>query len=148
MTKHILLTSDLSDESQRAFGPAGELAELYGAKVTILHVIQTLTNVEAEGVVAAAWAATSDPEVEKMSALGALEEQAKALPDGVEVSVHVTTSRKVDQAVADFAEEKGADMIVLSTHGRSGVRRLLLGSVAEGILRHSKVPVLSIPPAE
>ena len=91
---------------------------------------------------------TSDPEVEKMSALSVLEEQAKILPPDVEVSVFVNTSRKVDQAVADYAEENDVDLIVLSTHGRSGVRRLLLGSVAEGIIRHSKVPVLSIPPVD
>jgi len=48
------------------------------------------------------------------------------------------------EEVLKYAEEEMCDLIVLSTHGRSGITRLLMGSVAESIVRHSKIPVLSV----
>ncbi|QDU93577.1 universal stress protein [Lignipirellula cremea] len=48
------------------------------------------------------------------------------------------------QALVQFAAEEGVDLIVMGTHGRTGLSRLLMGSVAEEVIRHSKVPVLSL----
>lgn len=55
---------------------------------------------------------------------------------------------EVAVAIDSEADQRGCDLIVLSTHGRSGLRRLVLGSVAEAVLRHAHMPVLAIPPAK
>ena len=66
--------------------------------------------------------------------------------EGLDVSLRVVSGQNVSEVVAEFAQEHGADLIALSTHGRSGLRRMILGSVAEGVLRHATTPVLCFPP--
>ena len=145
MEKHILLTSDLSEPSSRAFAPVRDLAALIGARVTLLHVIQTLTE-HHQGASVATPGLPVDLEHEETSAHHALEKQGEQLGKDLEVEVAVTTSPDIAKGIVKYAEEHGAGLIALSTHGRSGVRRMLLGSVAEAVLRHAHVPVLCFPP--
>ena len=75
-----------------------------------------------------------------------IEQRVQALKEqfsGLEVEGVVVRGEDVPCAIVDWAAEHGADMIALSTHGRTGFRRLILGSVAEAVLRHSSVPVLA-----
>ena len=146
-TKHILLTTDLSEQAQRAFAPVCEIAKLLGAKITLLHVVQILTKVP-QGAMLAQPVTLGNPEKERKDAAAALEEQSALLDSSLEVSLDVITSDNVPRGVVQYAEEHGVDLIALSTHGRSGLRRMVLGSAAEGILRHSHVPVLCFPPPE
>ncbi len=67
------------------------------------------------------------------------------MPKTLQVKTHVMAAPNVAEAVADYANENDFDLIAISSHGRSGFRRLILGSVAEAILRHSHVPVLVFP---
>ena len=57
-------------------------------------------------------------------------------------------SAVVAEAVTQYADTHDVDLIALTTHGRTGIRHLVLGSVAESILRHSHVPVLCFPPSK
>jgi nucleotide-binding universal stress UspA family protein len=66
--------------------------------------------------------------------------------EGIPVETHVYYDRPVN-AILDAAERQGADLIVMSTHGRSGLGRMLYGSVADQVLRHTMVPVLLVPSA-
>lgn len=69
----------------------------------------------------------------------------KVVPQDASVRYeHHLLSGEPADAVTNFANERGADVIVLSTHGRTGVLRLLMGSVAEAIVRESKCPVLTL----
>jgi nucleotide-binding universal stress UspA family protein len=84
-------------------------------------------------------------EVQVKEAKQILAEQAAEHFPGLEVEVHVGPSTEVAKDVARFAEENGFDLIALSTHGRTGFRRMVLGSVAELVLRYAQVPVLCFP---
>jgi len=73
-----------------------------------------------------------------------LEEKAQPLRDkGILVEVKVLLGNVLDQLV-DFADKNGVDLIIIATHGRSGVSRLFLGSVADRLLRQAPVPVLMV----
>ena len=142
--KHILLTSDLSDEALRPFGPIMELAKQMGAKVTLLHVVYDLT-VASHGAALAPPISSISMEAELKNANIGLQEQRLALGDEIEVEAKAIAGTDIAQAVVGYAKEHGVDVIALSTHGRTGWKHLFLGSVAEAILRHSEVPVLSFP---
>jgi nucleotide-binding universal stress UspA family protein len=133
--RQIVLTTDLSNDAGRAFPLAVDLARKYGASIALVHAVH-------------------DPDLAPMLRLDVVEEVRQAeqrlvelrrdLPADLEVSTQVLTADDVAAAIATYAAEN-ADMIVLSTHGRTGMRRLLIGSVAEEILRHTRVPVLCVP---
>lgn len=144
---HILLTTDLSDESLRAFAPAADLARESGAKLTLLHVVQDV-QVAPHGAPLAP--PVSAPDVGNLvdAARQRLNDQKALLGSGVEIDCEVSASPDIAERVASFAQEHGCDLIALSTHGRSGFRRFVLGSVAEAILRHAHVPVLCFPRPE
>jgi len=63
------------------------------------------------------------------------------------VAVTIVSRGEVSGEILDYAEKNQVDLIVMSTHGRSGVSRWLLGSVTDRVLRHSVVPVLVVSPA-
>ena len=79
--------------------------------------------------------ADAGPELEAMCAL---------LGDGVEVDAKVLTSTDVARKVADYAHENDA-LIAMSTHGRTGLRKLVLGSVAQAVLSRARTPVICFP---
>lgn len=62
------------------------------------------------------------------------------------VNAHVLMDARVAKAITDYADEIGADLIAMATHGRGGVARAILGSVADQVMRTSAMPVLLIPP--
>lgn len=143
--KHILLTTDLSEEAQRAFLPVVNLARWVGAKLTLLHVVQVVHQVP-PGSMLATPLTLGDPIGDRKVALDALEEQSRLLGDDVEVALEVTVGENVAKEITRYAEQHDVGLIALSSHGRTGLRRVVLGSVAEAVLRHSHVPVLVFPP--
>lgn len=140
--RHILLTTDLSEESRRTFPVARSLARP-GAKITLLYVVPDLA-VTPHG-------APFAPPVgsgglgEHMDAARKEVDKLRAALGGAGVETRVLSGNDVAREVCRFAAENGCDLIVTSTHGRTGFRRMMLGSVAEGILRHATVPVLCVP---
>lgn len=140
----ILLTTDLSDESLRAFEPVATLARQMDATVTLLHVVEDVPIVAHGAPGSPPLHAPSIPDMVD-NAKESIATQVKSMPAGVAVTTDVITGARVAEAVAKYAEENGASMIALSTHGRSGFKRFFLGSVAEEVLRHAHVPVLVFP---
>jgi nucleotide-binding universal stress UspA family protein len=65
---------------------------------------------------------------------------------GTRVEVELIVGGTADEAILDYTKENDIDLIIMSTHGRSGVHRWIFGSVAQRVLRHSPVPVLIVPP--
>ncbi len=148
--KHILVTTDFSEESEAAFDYAKEQVQLIGkekCKITLLKVIDIVipTNDEFEYGVD-----TSD----KMGIIEKLQEQAseriKEIAEKhftgfpIETLVY-TPSKEVYQGIIEFAETNKADLIVMSTHGRTGVGHFLLGSIAERVIRQAPCPVMVVP---
>src|SRR5262245_12944554 len=132
----ILHPTDFSERSRNALHLACALARDYGARLVILHVAALPTVVSAEGVL------PPDPELlyrEAKEQLGRLE-----VPDA-----NVRVERRFEEGVPvtvilHVAEEIHADLIVMGTHGRTGLARLLMGSVAEQVVRKASCPVLIV----
>ena len=143
----VLLTTDLSDEALRPFESVATLAKKLGMTVHLLHVVEDLT-VAPHGAPLAPSLHSPSLAHEMERARGILEEQKASLGHQVEVSTDVTSSDDVAGAIADYAARHHCDLIALSTHGRSGFRRMVMGSVAEKVLRHAKVPVIVFPRQE
>lgn len=137
--KTILYTTDFSPTAEAAAPFAWELARRYGAKVVALHVRAPEVN----GMVPPeSWAAIHEEHVlQAKQQAGHL----KALFRGVENEVEVTEGGIWD-VISRTIEEKKVDMVVTGTHGREGLGKMVMGSHAENILRHSPVPVLVVGP--
>lgn len=133
----ILLPTDLSETSKASFGLACSLAHDYGARLIVLHVIPTGT-LEVR-TLAELGLGESGPEFEQ-SIRYLLQ---TTMPPSKRVPVEYRILRG-DPAptILRFAAESSADLLVVGSHGRTGLRRLLMGSVAEHLMRQAPCPVL------
>ncbi|MBL8731013.1 MAG: universal stress protein [Planctomycetes bacterium] len=139
-----MLTTDLSQESQRAFAPVKALAQKLGLTVTLFTVIEDLPFEPTAGGLMAVY---PDPEQVRRDWQKSLDDLADKFGRDVCTKVVLLEAADVSRAIVDFAAKEKADYIAMATHGRSGLRRLLLGSVAEQIVRQAHVPLLLYPPA-
>jgi len=137
--KNILYTTDFSPTAEAAAPYAWELAKRYGAKVIALHVRPPEVN----GMVPPeSWAAIHEAnERQAKEQAGHL----RSLFRGVENEIDVTEGG-IWEVISRTIEEKKVDLVVTGTHGREGFGKMLLGSHAENILRHSPAPVLVVGP--
>ncbi|MFN7591111.1 MAG: universal stress protein [Planctomycetota bacterium] len=140
----IVLTTDLSEESKRAFAPVRALAARLGLPVTLLSVLEDLPFEPTAGGLMAVYPDRTQMKRDWESAM-----QAAADLFGRDVCKQavVVEAADVPRAIVEHAHAQKADYIAMATHGRSGLRRLLLGSVAEQVVRHAHVPVLLYPPS-
>jgi nucleotide-binding universal stress UspA family protein len=140
----ILITTDFSAEAERAYAPALELAQKLDARVTILHVVQDLVTIP-RGAALAPPQHEPDLSLRVDEAEKRLEEVVKQFKTGVQVEAIVRTAEHPAKEVAHFAESQKAAFIAMASHGRSGIRRVLMGSFAETVLRHVITPVIIYP---
>jgi nucleotide-binding universal stress UspA family protein len=141
--KNILVPTDFSDRSAAAVEYASELAATTGAKLHIVHVddlVDFAAMSAAEGVY------VYDTPERTQRALKARLAKVKPTKANVHFSHHFVQGVPSAQIVA-LADELPTDLIVMSSHGRSGLSRVLMGSVAENVLRHAKCPVLIVKQA-
>ncbi len=140
----ILLTTDFSKEAERAYAPAVDIAKRLNGRILLAHVVEVAV-VAPHGAPLAP--VQLPPETAQLvdEAEKQLAKEASKLA-GVPVETAVKVHAEAARGVVDLAEDRGATMIAISTHGRSGLRRLVLGSVAEQVVRHATVPVLCLPP--
>lgn len=144
---HILVPTDLSEESHRTFTLAQETARDKGAKITLLNVVENL-RVAPHGAPLAP--PLDDPETPALVELAKaeLEKRRPLFGNDVEVHCDTTLGTSFGETIADYAKDHGCDLIIMSTHGHTGFRRFVLGSVAEAVLRHAEMPVLCVPRAK
>ena len=141
MMQRILIPIDFSDTSAAAAEYGCELAAQLGARVTLLNVFSA-------GIVATPDAVFA-PTPEELEALarGARAHlrslAAKLAREDLSIECIALEGLPAD-VICAIAEREGADLIVMGTHGRRGLSHLLLGSVAEQVLRHGSCPVLTI----
>lgn len=140
----IILTTDLSPESQRAFAPVRALAEQLQMDVTLLAVLEDLPLEPVAGGMMAAYPDRSQQHKDWEAELAKLVEPLGSVCK----NAVVLDAADIPNAIVTYAHDNAADYIAMATHGRAGLRRLLLGSVAEVVVRHSRVPVLLYPPAD
>ncbi|MDH5674809.1 MAG: universal stress protein [Myxococcales bacterium] len=140
-TQKILAPIDFSEPSIEAAKQAAELASKLGAELCLLHVCPVLLYALGPD------AMPEDPNFEhklKASLKEKLEQQAAQLErEGLTITTAMHDGNP-SLEIAAYAKQHGFNLIVMATHGRSGLRRLALGSVAERTVRLSEVPVLTL----
>lgn len=145
--KNILIPVDFSDHSRRALDYGVALAERVGGQATALHVLPPAF--EYIPLEQAVWGATvTANQIRERVTENAQKEFAKFmenLPETVRSRVtQEMLSGEPSETVLDRAEQGNFDLIVVGSHGRRGVARWVMGSVAERIVRHARCPVLVV----
>lgn len=138
--KNVLFATDFSPCSNAALIYALSVARRYGATLYAAHVMPT----EADFLLMSPenWTAAVEEEDKRIQGyIEQLEKQVRGLPHDV-----LTLRGKVSDALAEIIAGREIDLLVLGTHGRAGVRKLFMGSVAEEIFRRAACPVLSVGP--
>lgn len=138
MFSHFLVPLDGSTLAEAILPVAGALAECLGARVTFLHVVEPAPPATIHGQAHLMNAADAD---------AYLSHKAQALnDDGIRSDWHVDVAAGGDVPKAIFAhgEELKSDLILLTDHGRSGLKSVLLGSIAQQVLQSGKIPVLLV----
>lgn len=139
----ILCPVDFSEHSQAALEHAAELARRYGASLHLLHVVEPILYPVAYGLPPVA--PVDYEQVARDAAARTLAGYAGKLAN-IEVRQHVE-SGTASQRICDFAKEHGVDLVVLATHGYTGLKHVLLGSTAERVVRHAPCAVLVVKTA-
>ena len=142
MYKHILLATDGSELSARAAAEAIRLSKALAARLTVVTVAITPAPTVVEGVVFG----PSDEErakIAKDQASRHLEDVSNAARKaGVRCDLVPVIDQQPYRAIIETASARTCDLIVMASHGRSGLKALLLGSETQKVLAHSKIPVL------
>lgn len=139
----IVVALDGSPFSEQILGPALDVARLFDARLTLLTVVSPTATVGIRSV--GLDAAGLDERREDAEAY--LQRLEALVPDELpDPDIGVIASRHPAQAILEFAERDGADLIALATHGRGGVSRLLLGSTAARVVQRMDRPVLLYRP--
>lgn len=137
--KNILFPTDFSESAENASQYAISLAKKYGSRIYVIHVVEPFTY-------------TTDFGLDYSAQYREMEATAKKMLDEVVASIRkagldvegVVVSGKPFLEITRFAKEEHVDLIVMATHGRTGIEHMLLGSVAERVVRKSPCPVLTI----
>ena len=143
MFKHILVPIDGSAAAQLAVDKAAGLAKAFGSAITVIYVIDPypftgLGSDFAYGQAEYLSAATAEAKESTEAARSTLGQA------GVKVTTQVVEAHAVWRGILDAAAGIEADLIVMGSHGRSGLEKMVLGSVAQRVLSHSHLPVFVV----
>lgn len=141
--QNILVPVDGSETSYAAVAQAAELAKAFGGKITVVQVLALDPYIAAEYISATQ---TNDLiERARTSVLKTLEEAVAKFSDlGIPVEAKLLEGQVVHREIIREAETSKADLIVIGSHGRTGLKRLFLGSVAQSVLGEAHIPVLVV----
>jgi nucleotide-binding universal stress UspA family protein len=140
--KRILVTTDFSPSSARALEYAAALAAPFDAAVTLLHIAEA-------GSIGYEHGTPDFPRMESQLRIAAKKQIAECLKRNVAVEIKVGRGgpfggKRAYHEIVETARKERADLIVISTHGYSGLDRLIMGSTAERVVRHAPCPVLVV----
>lgn len=147
MYERILVPTDGSEGAEAAAAPALELADRFGATLHVLFVVDTSYPVT--------WPDTVPPDADEMiaavervgdEATASIAERARLR--GIPAHREVRRGAHIHRVLLEYLRDHDIDLVVMGTHGRSGLGRVLLGSVTEKLLRTAHVPVLAVPREE
>jgi nucleotide-binding universal stress UspA family protein len=134
--KTILHPSDFSERSVFAFRLACSLAHSYGARLIVLHVAEPPIAAAGEGALILL------PDVDLVAIRKRLQQ---LLPEDPDITIeHQLVEGEAGREILAAAERSKCDVIVMGTHGRTGLSRLLMGSVSERVVRNAACPVLTV----
>jgi nucleotide-binding universal stress UspA family protein len=138
----ILLATDASQEARVAATTAADLARRTGSELHLVHVGSLVTHGAGSGVEVGPLPGVHQGELDRQAQwlLDAEVEQMKS--SGIDVAgAHLRRGRAGEEVIV-LAEETGADLIAIGSSGRGGVRRALMGSVSDSVVRHAHCPVM------
>jgi universal stress protein A len=141
---HILVPTDFSEPSDAALAYARVVAAKFGSTLHLLHVIESPL---ASGPLGAEVYVPDTPAAQRALYDNAISFLAHRITPDDRARFDATSeiiTGVTARAILDHARERGIDLIVMGTHGRSGMAHLLMGSVAERIVRHASCPVLTV----
>jgi nucleotide-binding universal stress UspA family protein len=141
-TRKILCAVDLSEPSRLAMIEAAELAKRFQAELALVHVATEPSSATGE-VIAAPPELFEQARREAEAVLEGWRLEAEQLSGGT-VEAKVLSNRRPAQGIVRFAAEGGFDLVVVATHGRTGLKHLMLGSVAERVVREAPCKVLVV----
>lgn len=145
MFTRILIPTDGSDLANKAAKDALEMAKLQGASVVGVYVIDPFPYIGlGEASALGLQAYMEEVQVAAQSALTQIRAEAEAL--GVRYQGDTIERSATYEGILDTAEAEHCDLIVMGSHGRQGMKAMILGSVTQKVLTHSKLPVLVIKP--
>jgi len=136
--KRILVPLDFSPPSKRAMRFAREWALRFGAEVCLLHVVEPTTAV---GEFGGAPLGTVQRDLSGKAKLALSQLAKEEFPDSLSVKLSVRKGTASDQ-IAAAARESKTDLVIIASHGYTGLKRVLLGSTAEAVARRAPCPVL------
>ena len=138
--KNILYATDFSPSSQAALPYLRAIAERSGSAVHVVHVLppEARTSVPMDEI--------PELDTEREIAESAMNTLLASLPFGDIAHTETIERGPLWEVLADFVEKKNIDLIVLGTHGRRGLKKLVLGSAAEQVFRNATCPVLTVGP--
>lgn len=144
--KTILVPHDFSTSADHAAALARDEARLHGAGIVLLHVVDLPYQLSPDAVIVPE--STGAPISVKEYAMGSAEAHLQEIvdrfaKDGIAATAVVAVGTPVDE-INRAVDDHHIELIVMGTHGRTGIRHLIAGSVAERVVRSSKVPVLTI----
>jgi nucleotide-binding universal stress UspA family protein len=136
----ILAPTDFSEESKTAIRYATRLAECFGASIHLAYVVESFPDLKDREVVP--WNVNTDEATVVLKRkLGELANE--EIEELVPVYAHVAFGSAYEEIIS-FARAYFCDLIIISTHGRTGISHALIGSVAERVVRHAHCPVLVV----
>ena len=141
--KKIVCPTDFSEPACKAIKAAGELAEKFAAELILMHVVGPVPVLETPTGLAGFDVAAYQQELSASAASSLQMRLEKHVPSSV-VARTVVVHGEAAHEIVRVANEEGADLIVVSTHGESGWRHRIFGSVAEKVIRNADCPVLAI----
>ena len=140
--KKILVPIDFSDYSKNSLKYAANFADQFNSEITLIYVVEpviyppdfsmgqiAIPSVNAE------WDLKAKEELEKLGK--------QEIPAGTKVSIRIKTGKPFIEII-DTAAEENVDLIIIATHGHSGVEHILFGSTAEKVVRKAPCPVLTL----
>ena len=144
LLENILVATDFSEPSDAALAYGRQLARAFGARLTVFHVAQNLAarGYGSEGFV------FIEPDSQSQLEAAARERARSLLSDEdcreLKAAAVVVTAISPAAAITEYARREQSDLIIVGTHGRSGVAHLAMGSVAERVVRTAPCPVLTV----
>jgi nucleotide-binding universal stress UspA family protein len=144
----VLVALDGSQESEAALRPALELSRLFGAESILVRIVESLADVQATWVTNPFDTTTEHLQAALHAAEEELDEVCTRLrAEGYAVDRTARVAEHVAEGILENAADTRADLIAITTHGRSGLARLALGSVADKVVRAAECPVLVVRPS-
>ena len=141
MYKRILVPLDGSELAKKALGEAEKLAKYFGAEIILFQVVPFMPIYGSPELVTPFIVDEKQKESAEKYLFNLAEELKKR---DFKVTAMVRTGQQVALEIIDYAKESGTDLIVMCTHGRSGITRWMLGSVTQKVLARAETPVLLV----